>query len=56
MLADRVYELCLSKGVVIRPLGNIVVISPPLIMTKDQINEMIRVLSISISEAVSELA
>jgi putrescine aminotransferase len=56
MLAHRVYELCLSKGVVIRPLGNIVVISPPLIMTKDQINEMIRVLSISISEAVSELA
>jgi len=55
MLAHRVYQICLAKGVIVRPVGNIVVISPPLIMTRDQIKELVRVLRESISQAAVEL-
>jgi len=39
----RVYEYALKKGVLLRPLGNVVYFMPPYIITKDQIEYMVDV-------------
>lgn len=46
----QIYKIALSKGVLLRPLGNIVYFMPPYCITYDEIDTMIRVAKESIIE------
>ncbi|MEH6549403.1 MAG: aminotransferase [Pseudomonadales bacterium] len=54
--AMRVYNRCMELGVIVRPIGNLLVISPPLILTEQQCLHIIDVLEESIQVAAIELA
>jgi adenosylmethionine---8-amino-7-oxononanoate aminotransferase len=45
-----IYRIALEKGVLLRPLGNIIYFMPPYIMEEDDIDLMIRVAFESINE------
>jgi adenosylmethionine-8-amino-7-oxononanoate aminotransferase len=32
--ASRVFKRCLSRGLIVRPVGNVIVLSPPLTFTR----------------------
>lgn len=49
----KIYEIALKKGVMIRPIGNIVYFMPPYIITKEEINKMLEVCRESIEEYIS---
>ena len=46
----KIAALALEKGVLIRPIGNIVYFMPPYIITKEEINTMLQVCKESIEE------
>jgi len=52
-LGARIDDQCHALGLIVRPIGNMCVFSPPLIITKSQIDEMISILAkaISLTEA-----
>ena len=52
MLASTVYKKCLSRGVIVRPIGNIIVISPPLIFSSENIDQVV----LTLREAIQEIA
>jgi len=54
--AMRVYQRCLDRGVVIRPIGDLIVLSPPLVVTEEDCRKMIDVLRVSIIETATELS
>jgi len=54
--AMRVYKKCLDRGVVIRPIGDLIVLSPPLIVTEDDCRKMVDALRASIIETAAELS
>ena len=54
-ITNRVFKLCLERGVMVRPVGNTIVLSPPLILTKDECDTIVDVLHKSIEEVISEL-
>ena len=43
---------CRPRGAVLRPLGNTVVINPPLSLTADEVTTLCTILSESIAEVV----
>ena len=53
--AMRVFKRCLNRGVVVRPIGNLLVLSPPLTLSKEQCDEIITTLRESIEEVSAEL-
>jgi adenosylmethionine-8-amino-7-oxononanoate aminotransferase len=53
--ATRVYKKCLEKGVMVRPIGDLLVFSPPLIVTEENCREMVDALKASIEETKVEL-
>lgn len=53
--AQRVFKRCLSRGVVVRPVGNVIVLSPPLILDRSQCDTIVAALRESIEEAAAEL-
>jgi adenosylmethionine---8-amino-7-oxononanoate aminotransferase len=54
-LRPRLYEFFLSRGVLLRPLGNVVYILPPYVITPDQLNFVYDVIQDSL-ELVSQRA
>ena len=54
-IGGRVAQAAQSRGLIIRPLGNMVVMSPPLVLTQEQIQEMTAVLRDSISAVIEDL-
>ncbi len=46
----RIDERCFELGLIVRPLGDLCVISPPLIITRAQIDDMIAIMRQAISE------
>ena len=48
-VAHKIYELCLQLGVIVRPIGSIVVLSPPLTFTPNDINKLMAALDQSIT-------
>ena len=52
MAAQQVYQSCLKRGVIIRPIGNIIVVSPPLTFTKENIDKLVSVLKHALAEVV----
>ena len=52
--AMRVFKRCMNRGVVVRPIGNLIVISPPLILNQEQCDDIISALTESIKEVAAE--
>ncbi|MGF6178440.1 adenosylmethionine-8-amino-7-oxononanoate aminotransferase [Ensifer sp. 4252] len=40
VLAKKVYEFCFEKGVLVRPVANTIVLSPPLTIGEDEVETM----------------
>lgn len=40
-VGDRVFRKCVEKGVIVRPVGDRIVLSPPLIINKEQIGTIV---------------
>ncbi|MFS2198787.1 aminotransferase [Pseudomonas sp. Pseusp3] len=53
--ANRVDDICFDLGLIVRPIANMCVISPPLIITREQINDIISILRKGIKLAAEEL-
>src|SRR5262245_23328881 len=53
--ASRVRAAALQRGVILRPGADMIVICPPLIVTREQIDVIVRVLSEAIAEVAQEL-
>ncbi|MNF99867.1 Acetylornithine aminotransferase [compost metagenome] len=49
-LAQRVDVLCQAKGLLVRPYENMCILSPPLIIERQQIDEIVRILGRALEE------
>jgi adenosylmethionine-8-amino-7-oxononanoate aminotransferase len=49
----RVSAACVARGVLIRPLGDVIVVMPPLTVTSDEIDRIVDVLGAAIDEVTS---
>ena len=54
-IGSRIDKHCQALGLSVRPLRNMCVFSPPLIITQEQINEMFNILEKGIRRATEEL-
>lgn len=54
-IGARIDAHCAHLGLIVRPLGNMCVMSPPLIITREQIDDMIRILREGILRAAAEI-
>lgn len=54
-IANRVFKRCLDRGLIVRPVGNTVILSPPLTLEKQQIDTIVNTLLDSIGEVSDEL-
>lgn len=48
--SQSIYRKCLERGVIVRPVGDRIIVSPPLIINKDQCDALIGAISASIAE------
>jgi putrescine---pyruvate transaminase len=48
--AHKVFEACRKRGVIVRPVGNVVIVSPPLVYTEAHVDELIDVLDTALAE------
>ncbi|MGE3397147.1 MAG: aminotransferase [Sphingomonas sp.] len=53
-VAQRVYENCLRHGVIVRPVGNVVVVSPPLILDRSECAVIVDALEASLAELAAD--
>jgi adenosylmethionine-8-amino-7-oxononanoate aminotransferase len=53
--SQRVFKRCLNRGVIVRPVGNVIVLSPPLIFTEEHCRQLAATLYDSINETAAEL-
>ncbi len=51
-VAPKVVALCQKHGLIVRPLGNTIAVSPPLVITAEEIDMLIARLSAALDEAV----
>lgn len=51
-ISKRISDACEERGLMVRPLGHLNILSPPLVLTRDDIDELVRILGESI-EAVA---
>ena len=49
-IAERIAEACLAEGVIVRPVGNWVIASPPLIMSAREGSTIVEALQHTVSE------
>ncbi len=54
-ISNRVYKHCLERGLVVRPVGNTIVLSPPLILTREECDIIISVLGDSIEKTAMDV-
>ncbi|HVO00994.1 MAG TPA: aminotransferase class III-fold pyridoxal phosphate-dependent enzyme, partial [Candidatus Cybelea sp.] len=54
-VARRIFEKCMPKGLMVRPMGHLIVLSPPLVITRAQIDETVAVLRQGIVEVADDL-
>ena len=50
----RIFQKCVERGVIVRPVGDVIVLSPPLIIDKDQCDQIIETINESITEFLAE--
>lgn len=49
-IGEKIFEGCRKRGVIVRPVGSLVVVSPPLVVSKVQCDEIVGALSNAIAE------
>jgi adenosylmethionine-8-amino-7-oxononanoate aminotransferase len=54
-IGKRIADHCEERGLIVRPMGHLNVISPPLILTRDQIDELVDILGASIRATADDL-
>jgi adenosylmethionine-8-amino-7-oxononanoate aminotransferase len=54
-IGKRIAGHCQQRGLIVRPMGHLNVISPPLILTRDQIDELVDILGESIRATADDL-
>lgn len=54
-VSDRVFDKCRDKGVIVRPVGSLIILSPPLILDKAHCDTIVSTLAESIDEVFLEL-
>ena len=54
-VAEKVFEACRDQGLIVRPIGNQTVLSPPLVMTRTQVDTLFAILRTSIEQTASEI-
>ena len=54
-VTHRIFKKCLELGVVVRPVGNVIVLSPPLIITKEQTDILFKAIEEGIKVVAEEL-
>jgi adenosylmethionine-8-amino-7-oxononanoate aminotransferase len=54
-IGKRIADHCEKRGVIVRPIEHLSVISPPLILTRDQIDELVEILGASIRATADDL-
>jgi adenosylmethionine-8-amino-7-oxononanoate aminotransferase len=54
-ISRRIAQRCEAKGLLVRPLGHLDIMSPPLIMTREQCNDLVDTLRDAITEVTHEL-
>lgn len=54
-IGNRIADHCQKRGLIVRPLAHLNIISPPLILTKEQIDTMVAILRESITAAMDDL-
>lgn len=52
--AAKVAKHCMERGLIVRPIGNVIVLSPPLTVTYEDIGTMVDVLDLSVAAAEKE--
>jgi adenosylmethionine-8-amino-7-oxononanoate aminotransferase len=52
----KVFQKCVERGVIIRPVGDRLVLSPPLIITPEQCDQIVDALGEAIEEFALETA
>ena len=55
-IGARIDAICFDLGLIVRPIGHMCVLSPPLIITREEIDRMISILRQGILQAADELA
>lgn len=54
-VARRIFEKCMPRGLLIRPMGHLIVFSPTLVITRAQIDEAVTTLRACMSEVQDDL-
>jgi adenosylmethionine-8-amino-7-oxononanoate aminotransferase len=54
-IGKRIADHCEKRGLIVRPIGHLNVISPPLILNRDQIDELVDILGVSIQATADDL-
>ena len=54
-VGQRIIEQTMPRGLLVRPMGHLIVMSPPLIITKAQVDEMVDILHAGIAATAEEL-
>ncbi|MET1028086.1 MAG: aminotransferase class III-fold pyridoxal phosphate-dependent enzyme, partial [Dongiaceae bacterium] len=54
-VARRIFEKCMPRGLLIRPMGHLIVFSPPLVISRSQIDEAVATLRACMIEVQDDL-
>ncbi len=54
-IGKRIADHCFQRGLIVRPVGHLNILSPPLIMSRSQIDELVETLRISIQATLDDL-
>ena len=54
-IGKRISNHCERRGLIVRPMGHLNVISPPLTLTRDEIDELVEILGASIEATADDL-
>jgi len=55
-VGTRIANHCEKRGLIVRPLAHMNVLSPPLVMTRNDVDKMVNILRESITETMSDLS
>jgi adenosylmethionine-8-amino-7-oxononanoate aminotransferase len=56
VVGSRIADHCQKRGLIVRPLAHMNVLSPPLVMTRKEVDKLVAILRESIVETISDLS
>jgi adenosylmethionine-8-amino-7-oxononanoate aminotransferase len=54
-VSKRISDACEERGLMVRPLGHLDVLSPPLVLTRGDIDELVEILGQSIEVVAADI-